>query len=292
MTLRHLNIFICVCELLNMTKTAEKLKMTQPAVSQAIAELEDYYNVKLFERLGRKIYLTTAGKKLFSYALHAVSFNNEMFEKMREFSDFFTLRIGASITVGSSVLLSILHDINIKYPNNKVFSIIDNTTKLEKMLLEDKIDIALVEGNIKSDYLNIKEFMDDELVVIVSKNHNLANCQSVDKNELSQEKFFVREVGSGTRELFEKVMNENNISWFLAGEFNNAEAIKQAVNNGLGISVISKLAVEKEVESGMLKIITIPQLNFKRKFNVVYHKNKYLSESLKEIVFLTENLQL
>ena len=141
MTLRHLNIFIGVCELLNMTKTAEKLNMTQPAVSQAVAELEDFYSVKLFERLGKKIYLTSAGEKLLNYAIHAVNFSKEMQEKMKEFSSSFSVRIGASITVGSCVLIPLLQELNKRYSDNRVFSMVDNTTKLEKMLLEDKIDI-------------------------------------------------------------------------------------------------------------------------------------------------------
>ena len=291
MTLRHLNIFIGVCELLNMTKTAEKLNMTQPAVSQAVAELEDFYSVKLFERLGKKIYLTSAGEKLLNYAIHAVNFSKEMQEKMKEFSSSFSVKIGASITVGSCVLIPLLQELNKRYSDNRVFSIVDNTTKLEKMLLEDKIDIALVEGIVKSEYLTIKEFMEDELVLVVAAQHMFAKLDYVDKEMLAQEKFFLREQGSGTRDLFEKVMAENEASWTLAGEFNNSEAIKQAVYKGLGVTVISRRAVCKELKEGLLKIVDISQFDFKRKFKIVYHKNKFLSEALQEIILIAEKIE-
>ncbi len=291
MTLRHLNIFIGVCELLNMTKTAEKLNMTQPAVSQAVAELEDFYSVKLFERLGKKIYLTSDGEKLLNYAIHAVNFSKEMQEKMKEFSSSFSVRIGASITVGSCVLIPLLQELNKRYSDNRVFSMVDNTTKLEKMLLEDKIDIALVEGIVKSEYLTIKEFMEDELVLVVAAQHMFAKLDYVDKEMLAQEKFFLREQGSGTRDLFEKVMAENEASWTLAGEFNNSEAIKQAVYKGLGVTVISRRAVCKELTEGLLKIVDISQFDFKRKFKIVYHKNKFLSEALQEIILIAEKIE-
>lgn len=291
MTLRHLNIFIGVCELLNMTKTAEKLNMTQPAVSQAVAELEDFYSVKLFERLGKKIYLTSAGEKLLNYAIHSVNFSKEMQEKMKEFSSSFSVRIGASITVGSCVLIPLLQELNKRYSDNRVFSMVDNTTKLEKMLLEDKIDIALVEGIVKSEYLTIKEFMEDELVLVVAAQHMFAKLDYVDKEILAQEKFFLREQGSGTRDLFEKVMAENEASWTLAGEFNNSEAIKQAVYKGLGVTVISRRAVCKELKEGLLKIVDISQFDFKRKFKIVYHKNKFLSEALQEIILIAEKIE-
>ena len=291
MTLRHLNIFIGVCELLNMTKTAEKLNMTQPAVSQAVAELEDFYSVKLFERLGKKIYLTSAGEKLLNYAIHSVNFSKEMQEKMKEFSSSFSVRIGASITVGSCVLIPLLQELNKRYSDNRVFSMVDNTTKLEKMLLEDKIDIALVEGIVKSEYLTIEEFMEDELVLVVAAQHMFAKLDYVDKEILAQEKFFLREQGSGTRDLFEKVMAENEASWTLAGEFNNSEAIKQAVYKGLGVTVISRRAVCKELKEGLLKIVDISQFDFKRKFKIVYHKNKFLSEALQEIILIAEKIE-
>nr|WP_319490053.1 LysR family transcriptional regulator [uncultured Caproiciproducens sp.] len=286
MTLRHFKIFVAVCDTMNMTSAAETLFMSQSAVSQAIAELESHYDVRLFERLSRKLYLTQAGQKLLSYARHMIRMNAEVEDDMKTLHHNGSIRIGASVTVGTYVLpklVSTYKKINCQ-ANVEVFE--DNTEKIEKLILHDQIDIGLVEGEaISPDVLN-RTFMDDELVLICSADHRFASCSPIEPKELEQEEFIIREKGSGTRKTFEDGMTANHLTWKTIWTCNNADTIKMAVAQGLGVSVISRRAVVNEVASGLLCQISIKGLQFERQFKLIYHKNKYLTESMKQFIAL------
>ncbi|MDT8717595.1 LysR family transcriptional regulator [Clostridium sp. 19966] len=283
MTLRHLKIFLCVCKEKNMTLSAEKLYMTQPSVSQAIVELEKHYETKLFERLGKKLYITEAGKKLMAYASHMINLHEEMEKSMLELHQNSVLRIGASVTVGTCVLPDIIKSFKQQY-GGTVNVIVDNTTIIENMILKDEIDLALVEGNIHNKDIVVKPFMEDELILVCSKAHVFSSRKSIKLEELEDEAFILREKGSGTRELFESVLTANNITFNKVWECNNTEAIKNAVERDLGISVISKRFVEKEIGEGILHSINIKSVNFKRNFKIVYHKNKFISNSMDKFI--------
>lgn len=284
MTLRHYKIFVTVCDTMNMTSAAELLFMSQSAVSQAIAELENHYGVRLFERLSRKLYLTQAGQKLLGYARHMIRMNTEVENDMKTLHQNGAIRIGASVTVGACVLPELVSDFKRANPLASVEVIENNTAKIEDFILKDKIDFGLVEGETTSpDVLN-RPFMADELLLICSSNHRFANCQIVEPKELEQEDFIIREKGSGTRKTFEDRMADNNLTWRAVWTCNNADTIKNAVAAGLGISIISKRAVVNEVKSGLLCEKHVHGIEFKRKFKVIYHKNKYITESMKQFM--------
>lgn len=286
MTLRHYKIFVTVCDTMNMTSAAELLFMSQSAVSQAIAELENHYGVRLFERLSRKLYLTQAGQKLLGYARHMIRMNTEVENDMKALHQNGTVRIGASVTVGACVLPGLVADYKKTNPQTDVKVIEDNTARIEDMILQDKIDLGLVEGETASpDVLN-RPFMDDELVLICSAGHRFAACSSVAPKELEQEDFIVRETGSGTRKTFEDRMAEHDLTWRAAWTCNNTDTIKNAVSAGLGISVISKRAVVNEVRTGLLCEKRVKGIEFKRQFKVIYHKNKYITEPMKQFMAL------
>jgi DNA-binding transcriptional LysR family regulator len=286
MTLRHLYVFLCVCDEGNMTAAAKKLYIAQPSISQTILELEKHYNVKLFERLGRKLYITLAGQKLLTYARHIVNLNQEAEDVMREINDNGILRIGASVTVGAYILPSMIKEFMRSNSKAKVISSVNNTTVVEETLLADQIDIGLVEGKVQSPGLIHMPFMEDELVLVSSLTHPFSKNRKIIVAELEHADFIVREEGSGTRNLFEAVMADKGINWSIVGVYNNAEAIKNAVATGLGISVMSWMAVQKEIERKELAIIEIEEVSFKRQFSIIYHRNKYLSPLLNRFIQL------
>jgi DNA-binding transcriptional LysR family regulator len=279
-----MQIFICVCDESNMTRAAYKLHMTQPSVSLAIHELESHYMVRLFERLGHRLYITEAGRRLLVYARHITNLNQQAESAMRTLGELCTLRIGASVTIGESVLVDLLQYMHKINPLQEIFSEIHNTAELEAMLLKDELDIALVEGKIQSEYLIAQPFMLDELLFVVSPRSKILQKEEITAIDLAELKFFVRETGSGTRNLFETIMNQNNIKIQIAGVYNNAETIKKAVMAELGASVISRRAVNDELAHGKLAIFKIKNITFKRNFSIVYHKNKYISPELKSMI--------
>ena len=286
MKLRHLGVFLCVCDEGNMTAAAEKLHMTQPSVSQAIAELESFYRVKLFERLGRKLFLTVAGQTLVTYARHIINLSREAEESMREIHRKGTLRIGASTTIGASILSELLAVFAGEHPQVKLQTVVNNTKEIEELLLLDQLDIGLVEGSVVSPAVLAEPFMQEEMILVCGADHPLATKQSVKPIELDGLGFVVREAGSGTRELFESVMNSQGLRWQTYGVYNNTEAIKKAVAAGLALSVMSGLLVRREIEEGSLVAVAIENLRFQRQFSIAHHKNKFLQPMVQRFIQL------
>ena len=283
MTLRHLRIFICVCEEGGMTKAAAKLLMTQPSVSQVVQELEEHYENRLFERLGRRLLLTPAGEELLRYARRQVQLDLQTESAMRAFAACHHLRIGASLTIGEVALVELLEALRTAAPQElQVVSEIHNTAELEAMVLQDELDLALVEGEIRSPYLVERPFMEDELIFVDSPQHGGKTVRTPE--EAVSQRFFVREEGSGTRKLFEQEMKANDLPYIAAGVYNNAEGIKKAVAAGLGITVISRRSVERELRAGTLLRFEVPGISFKRSFRLLYHKDKYISPDLQKVM--------
>ena len=283
MTYRHWHIFIGVCEAMNMTRAAEQLHMTQPSVSQAVRELETHYGVRLFERLGRRIYLTPAGEELLAYARRAVALDTLAESAMREFAAGGRLRIGASVTVGEVLLVPLLARLQKEQPQLSVTSAIHNTAELEAQLLADALDLALVEGEVGSPELVQQPFLADALVFVDSPGRGGSERPAA---ALAGRRFFVREAGSGTRRLFEAGMQRAGIAWELAGEYNSAAAIKAAVAAGLGLTAISHRAVAAELAAGQLATFRVPGVSFSRRFRIVYHRQKYLSPAMQAVIRL------
>ncbi|KPU42571.1 HTH-type transcriptional activator CmpR [Oxobacter pfennigii] len=292
MTLRHFKIFVAVCDNMNMTAAAEALFMSQSAVSQAIAELEKHYGIRLFERLTRKLYLTQAGEKLLSYARHMIRMNTDIEKDMKALHNSGSISLGTSVTVGSSVLPQLVSAFKRLKPKVLIRVFEGNTKQIENRILHDQTDIAIVEGDIFSPDIVNMPFMDDELVLICGVRHRFSAIPVIEPQELKKEDFISRENGSGTRKTFEDVMSANDLSWNEVWTCNNADTIKMAVAEGLGISVISKRAVASEVKSGILLAKEIKGLRFDRKFKMVFHKNKYLTEAMKNFITLCAKINI
>ena len=291
MTLRHLQIFLCVCDENNMTKAAGRLHMTQPSVSLAIRELESHYNVLLFERLGRRLYITDAGRRLLTYARHMISLSRQAESELHTLSDCQRLRVGASVTIGEALLVDLLQHASRNNPRLDLFSEIHNTAELESMLLKDELDLALIEGKVASEYLRVEPFLVDELIFIISPDSAFLTKPEIHPSDLSALKFFVREAGSGTRDLFESTLRQLDVSVQLAGVYNNPETIKKAVMAGLGASVISRRSVTRELAQGTLATFSVKGALFQRNFSVVYHQNKYHSPAFSNFLTICHSFE-
>ncbi len=269
---------------MNMTSAAEELFISQSAVSQAIADLEQHYGVRLFERLSKKLYLTQAGNKLQSYARHIIRMNEEAERDMVMLHGYGLIHVGASVTVGAHVLPKLVKRYQEVSPHVQIEVIEHNTEKIEHFIRTDQVDIGLVEGEISSSELLQKPFVQDELVFVCGTGHPLAGRTSIEPLELKREDYIVREIGSGTRKTFEDVMAANRLPWKAIWTCNNADTIKMAAAEGLGVSVISRRAVKAEAADGRLHTIEVEGLRFLRQFKVVVHKNKYLTEPMQQFM--------
>ncbi|WP_312642798.1 LysR family transcriptional regulator [Hydrogenoanaerobacterium sp.] len=280
MTIRHLQIFIAVADCSNMSAAAKKLYISQPTVSQVISEMEDVYGVKLFERLSKKLYITQAGNQLLGYAKSIVALFEEMQHSLSHASEHQTIKVGATITVGNCLLPGLVSRAEAKYPNMGVQVVTDNTQKIEKMILNSELDLAVVEGAIKSKDIIVKPAVEDQLILVCGIDHPFWGKDSVSIEELSEQPFVLREEGSGTREQFEKCLESKGVSVYPKWTCHGSDGILSAVAGGQGLTVISKLLADNMVAQNKLHIIRLKDAELRRTFNLIYHKNKFLSKPM------------
>ena len=257
MTLRHMKIFVSVYQNNGITRASEELHLAQPSVSLAIRELEDYYGIRLFDRISRRLYVTEQGRMFYDYALHIVSLFDEMELGIRNWEHMGTLRIGSSITIGNFLLPGLVKKFTNTHPKNKVNVSVHNSSYIEDCILNNRIDFALIEGIPESPQIVRDPFMNDRLCLICGKAHPLASRDAVPLAELEQHNFILREPGSGGREILESLLTGFQIHLNAAWESVSTQAIVKAVAEGLGISFLYEAAIQREVAENTLGIIPL-----------------------------------
>lgn len=293
MTIRHLKVFIAVAETGKMSAAADRLYLSQPSVSQAIRELEAHYQTLLFERLSKKLFITESGKRLYSYAKPVVAQFDLIEENMVQESRMERLRIGGTITLGSSILSYIVRDLKKACPDLLLYSYVNNTQIIEKKLLDMDLDVAIVEGKTKNPDLVSIPLVHDMLVLACSAKHPFSGREHLSVKDLNGQDFVMREPGSGTRELFESFLARHHLSIHMTFEESTPDAIRNAIkiNNCLG--VISIRLLEKDIKDNEIYVFTSSRHEWNRQFSFVYHKDKYISPpilKLQEIVKAYDNI--
>lgn len=293
MTIRHLKIFRAICDNgFNTTKAADSLHMTQPAVSLAVRELEQYYGVMLFDRIGRRLKITEAGQKFREYASHILALFDDMEKGMKDWDSFGLLRIGSSITIGSQFLPNYVRVFYNQYPGTEVKVVVEPSAQLEQKILSNELDFALMEGVTSVPSLMSEEYMEDYLTVICPAGGCFRQGQELSIEEFRKQKFLLRERGSGTREVFEWVISQAGFSVAPVWEAMSTTALVNAVINGLGISVLPHRMVVGPLERGLVVAVRIEGLVFRRKFYVVYHREKFLTSSAKAFIRLCHTYEM
>lgn len=280
MTLRHMKILVSVFQHSNITRAAEELHLAQPSVSLAIKELEEYYGIRLFERIGRRISPTESGKSFYGYALHIVSLFDEMEKKIKNWDTLGILRIGASITIGTHILPVLIQQYQLAYPNLRIEAIIGNSNCIEQKILDNTIDLGLIETQPDCPDLSSTPFMEDSLCAIVPPGHPLAKQKNVALPQLAQYPFLMREKGSAGREILDACFALKQLSIQPLWESSSTQAIVKGVAKGLGVAVLPYLLVEEDLREHIVTPLPInPPLN--RSLNVIYHKSKYLTPNIR-----------
>ncbi|GAB4261366.1 selenium metabolism-associated LysR family transcriptional regulator [Thermincola ferriacetica] len=297
MNRQHLELFKTVAEKKSFSKASEALHISQPAISQQINALEEYLGVKLLNRTTRKVTLTEEGKILYQYAIQICKLFDDAERALSEFTGVVkgTLTIGASLTIGEYLLPNIIGAFKVEYPQVQIILDVFNTKHIVRRLLEQNIDVGLVEGPVNNDDLSVEPIMEDELCVIVSQKHSLAGRNSVSLEELACFPFVLREKGSGTREVMEEALR--SAGWdpkemLINLELGSTEAVKAAVEANLGISILSKRTVQKELQLNSLKLLAIDGLKIIRKFYVVYNPKRHRTPAVEHFLNFIAGLNL
>lgn len=285
MTIRHINIFLAVCEAgQNTTKAAEQLHMSQPAVSLAIRELEEYYGVALFDRIGRRLCITEAGKRFWEYASHISTMFDDMEKTLRDWEHLGVLRVGASITVGSRFLPGYVKTFLSQHPGLEIRAQIASTEVLTGKLMANELDFALVEGVPRHPSLVSEDYMEDHLAVICPAGGPFQQGETITVEQFRAQRFLLREKGSGTREEFDRVTEQAGFSVSPAWEAMSTTVLVNAVIEGLGVSVLPQRLIVGAVERGLVVSVNVEGLDFRRQFRIIYHKDKFLPAVAREFL--------
>ena len=293
MTIRHMIIFRTVCENgFNSTKAAEVLHMTQPAVSLAIKELEQYYGVHLFDRIGRRLQITDAGKHFLQYAIHISDLFSDMETGLRDWDSKGILRIGASITIGSQFLPRYVKAFTEICPGLDVRVTVDQSERLEQKIMANELDCALIEGIAHDPNIVSEAYMEDHLSVRCSRDKGWKQGQVVSIEDFQRQRFLLREIGSGTREVFDRVVEQAGIHITPVWEAMSTTALVNAVINGLGIAVLPHRMILPALRQGLVCTVKVEGLSFSRNFHIIYHKDKFLTASAKRFINLCRDFEI
>jgi len=285
-----LEIFKKVAEVKSFSKAAEDLFLSQPAVSSHIRNLENEFGTKLIYRSSKHVELTPAGEILYEQACKIIKQYQEAKEKINQIQSIVSgkLRIGASFTVGEYILPELVSQTAARYPNLNISVTIANTEEIAQEIKQNRIDIALVEGEVKGKEFQVEPFMVDEMVLIAKPGHPLVKSEKVSAEDLQDQVWILRESGSGTRQFSDQFIQTLNLRLKHSYVFSSNTGVKAAVINGLGIALVSKLIVQKEIKAGELAIIpledNLPRLL--REFVIVKGQEVFFTKAAE--VFLME----
>ena len=292
MTIRHMIIFRTVCENgYNSTKAAEVLHMTQPAVSLAIKELEQYYGVHLFDRIGRRLQITDAGQHFLQYAIHISDLFSDMETELRDWDSKGVLRIGASITIGSQFLPNYVKAFSELCPGLDVRVTVDQSERLEQKILANELDCALIEGIAHDPNIVSEAYMEDHLSVICGTDKGWTQGQVISIEDFQRQRFLLREKGSGTREVFNRVVEQAGIHITPVWEAMSTTALVNAAINGLGIAVLPHRMILPALRQGLICTVKVEGLSFSRNFHIIHHKDKFLTVSAKRFIDLCRDFE-
>jgi len=286
--LDQLRIFQAVAQARSFTRAAEVVHLTQPGISKHIRQIEEYYGVPLFDRLGRKVALTQAGEILFEATQEIMALAGAAEERIQELAGMGAgrLRLGASFPIGVYILPGVLAAFRKSYPAVDVPLSISTSEEIGEEVLANKLDIGLVSGEVHDGRLQATQFMTDELVVIVPGDHTWAAKTHVKAEELTAEPFIWAARGAGIRTVVEERLKAKGLALHKVIDFVNLEGVKHAVEVGLGISIQPRSIVEREIAAGSLKALPLADMDSKIAYLYIYRKKRHVSAAARAFLDL------
>ena len=281
-----MQIFLSVATHLNFTRAGEEVHLSQPSISVRIHKLEKELGVKLFEQTGKRVRLAEAGRVLMPYAHRVILALDDARNAIAELQgvERGTLRIGASTTPGMYLVPQILAEFKRLHPRVEIQLRIGDTREIEQGVIRNEYDFGFVGGHLIGAEIEVLPWRRDEIVLIASPANKLSSRRHVSLTDLSKELFIFRESGSATRAAVQQKLTAADIQLQTVMEMDNPEAVKNAVQNGVGIAFVSRFAVEKELKAKTLSTVKVSGLSIKRDLKVVYRKDKHLSRSAQALI--------
>ncbi|MFI2811005.1 MULTISPECIES: LysR family transcriptional regulator [Microbulbifer] len=279
-SLRQLEVFLACAHHENVSRAAASLNMSQSAASTALKELEQQFELRLFERTGKRLRLNELGRQLWPRAEELLERARELEQSLAAHGDLGRLKIGATLTIGNYLAAGIMARYMAEQPGTRVELDVANTAAIAERVLNFELDLGLIEGELNHPDLEMMPWRDDELVVFCAPDHPLAGHQALGDADLCSATWILREPGSGTRQTFERALAGLLPQLHILLELQHTEAIKRAVEAGLGISCLSRVSLTDALKRGSLVELPVPQRDFRREFYFALHRQKYRSTGI------------
>jgi len=294
-TLRQLQVFTSIAQNQSVSKAAEELAMSQSAASTALKELERSYDCLLFDRAGKRLIINALGLQLLPRTQALLEQAQALEGLLTGNHGFGSLSVGATMTIGNYLATLLIGHFMQQHPSCKVRLHVHNTAQIVQQIASYQLDLGLIEGYYQDSNIVAEPWIADELVVFCAPQHPLAQQGHASLKELVNKAWIVREQGSGTRLAFEQAFLQRQHTPHIRLELEHTEGIKRAVESGLGIGCISRLALRDAFKRGSLVAIETPELNLSRQFTFIWHKHKYQTDAMSTFLTLcrtlTENIQ-
>lgn len=282
-TLRQLEVFLEVARSGSLTAASNQLAMSQSAASGALKELETRFDTQLFDRVGKRLKINPSGRALQTKAEELLQRATDLESTLIKQGEFGSIKLGATMTIGNYLFVDMFTEFKQQYPHANVDLSVGNTREIVDKVLSYKVDLGLIEGEVNEPDIDVIPWRNDEMVIVCSPEHPLATIDKpLTREHLVSLDWIVREKGSGTRQTFERGMYGilQDLNYVL--ELEQIEAMKRAVTLNLGVSCLSKISVEHELERGDLVQLEVKDRQFTRYFYVVLHRDKYLTDDVEK----------
>ncbi|GKW50531.1 LysR family transcriptional regulator [Halomonas sp. NCCP-2165] len=289
-TLRQLEVFVAVAQHESVSRAARVLALSQSAASTALAELERQFDCQLLDRIGKRLKLNALGFQLLPKAVALLDRAEEIEELLRGQHGVGSLDVGATLTIGNYLATLLIGDFMQRHPGSRVRLSVRNTQSIIERIVQHELDLGLIEGDCQHEDLVMQSWVEDELVVFCGPEHPLAGGEAVPLERLMREAWIMREPGSGTRLTLEHAARHRRGRFNTLLELEHTEGIKRAVESGLGIGCVSRLALRDAFRRGSLVPITTPELDLRRQFAFIWHRHKYLTTGMREFLKLCRQL--
>jgi DNA-binding transcriptional LysR family regulator len=285
-TLRQLQVFAAVGRYGTVSEAAARLSMSQSAASTSLAELERQFDRSLFDRHGKRLRLNAEGEQLLPKALDLLDRAEEIETLLTGGMRYGTVRVGATLTIGNYLGALLAGEFMRRHPGSRVTLEVANTTRIAARVAAFELDLGLIEGEWHGPDLEMTDWVPDELAVFGPPGHPLADAADVPLDRALEEWWILREPGSGTRQTFDRAIGERRTRLNVRMELEHTEGIKRAVESGLGIGCVSRLALKEAFRRGSLAEIRLAGLDLRRNFHFLLHREKYRSAGIDAFIGL------
>ena len=289
LTIRHMTVFQAVYRACSVTRAAESLHMTQPAVSRAVQEIEREYGVTLFDRMNRRLYPTADAHELYAWTLRITDACEAMDKSMLRRSGSGEIRVGATLSLGTCDLPKLTRRLSADMPGLTVRATVAPGAVLKAMLLDNRLDLALIEGDVQEESLLCRTFGSDALCLIAPPGHPLTGQPAVTLADVAACPLLLRDESSVCRMQVDRLFMSNQLKAEPLWESASTQALVRAVAEGIGVSILPEKLVRRDAEEGVVRIVPVDGCDLSRPVNAVWHRSKYLNESMQRLIALLNN---